>query len=169
MIRVASSLVDEVEPDGAVVVLPRLDGDVPHLALPQERQAVVADEGLQCRKERDGGIWYDLQFVTWMMWSKSTFRIWIQSPLFSISYSNIFRIHATSSTKSAPGVYSNRLSVLYLDRFDLIDALIFYCALEALLISDILLTESFLIDTHLQDLASLWFMKENLFSQANIQ
>ena len=53
---VEEDLVDEVESDGAVVVLPRLDGDVPHLAPPQERQAVVSDEGLQCRKERDGGM-----------------------------------------------------------------------------------------------------------------
>ena len=41
-----TSLVDEVEADGAVLVLPGLDGDVPHLAPPQERQAVVADERL---------------------------------------------------------------------------------------------------------------------------
>ena len=45
--RVEEDLVDEVEADGAVVVLPRLDGDVPHLAPPQERQAVVTDEGLE--------------------------------------------------------------------------------------------------------------------------
>ena len=51
--RVEEDLVDEVEADGAVVVLPRLDGDVPHLAPPQERQAVVPDEGLQYGKDRE--------------------------------------------------------------------------------------------------------------------
>ena len=56
---VASSLVDEVEPDGAVVVLPRLDGDVPHLAPPQERQAVVPDEGLHHKERR----WDKVEYV----------------------------------------------------------------------------------------------------------
>jgi hypothetical protein len=40
-------LIYEVEPDCPVLHLSGLDGHVPHLPLPVEREAVVADEGLR--------------------------------------------------------------------------------------------------------------------------